>query len=85
MRRNNLAASRFNPMVEVFKTDVKDPEQAKKILKQIHGNFAGYKANFDLDDCDRILRVRFAEVSMETSSMVRFLKKLGVYAEILAD
>src|SRR6185436_12317587 len=43
--------------VEVFKTNVADPERAKWLVDQIERNFTNCKVNFDLDDCDRILRV----------------------------
>src|SRR6478609_6922826 len=45
--------------VEVFKTNVADPERAKWLVDQIERNFTNCKVNFDLDDCDRILRVVF--------------------------
>jgi hypothetical protein len=47
--------------VEVFKTNVADPNQAKWLVDQIERNFTGCKVNFDLDDCDRILRIVFEE------------------------
>ena len=45
-------------MVEVFKTNVKDQGVADKLIDQIHRIFIGYMANFDLEDCDNILRVK---------------------------
>ena len=44
-------------MVEVFKTNVHDVDQVNLLLNQIHNTFKGYKANFDLEDCDKILRI----------------------------
>jgi len=44
-------------MIEVFKTNVKHADHAKILVDQIHTTFADYTANFDLEDCDRILRV----------------------------
>ncbi len=35
-------------MVEVFKTNVADKDQANILVDQIHKNFTDYKANFDL-------------------------------------
>ena len=43
--------------VEVFKTNVSDARQARVLLLHLHQTFPTYKATFDLDDCDRILRV----------------------------
>lgn len=72
-------------MVEVFKTNVKDGRQALLLLERIHAAFAGYKANFDLDDCDRILRVRSISGSVEIYHLIALLKELGCHAEVLPD
>ena len=42
---------------EVFKTNVNTSRYANKLVNQIHKTFKQYNANFDLDDCDKILRV----------------------------
>lgn len=44
-------------MVEVFKTNVEESDQAKKIIDLLLAHFPGNKINFDLQDCDKILRV----------------------------
>ncbi|PSL44763.1 hypothetical protein CLV51_105135 [Chitinophaga niastensis] len=44
-------------MIEVFKTDVQRVAQAKKLVTLLLQNFPKSKINFDLDDCDRVLRV----------------------------
>ncbi len=48
-------------MVEVFKTNVTQKKVAQKILVQLHREFAHYRANFDLGDVDRILRIVYGE------------------------
>jgi hypothetical protein len=45
-------------IVEVFKTNVKTGAQAERLITLIRENFPEYTVNFDLDDCDRILRVK---------------------------
>ncbi|WP_129714025.1 hypothetical protein [Pedobacter sp. SYP-B3415] len=45
-------------MVEVFKTNVKKKKQARLIVLLLERQFPGLRANFDLEDCDRILRVQ---------------------------
>lgn len=72
-------------MIEVFKTNINCPEKAKQLLEQIHKAFHGYKANFDLDDCDRILRVASSKDSIESVHLINWLKALGCDAEILPD
>jgi len=44
-------------MVEVFKTNVKYQDHAKMLIDQIQKIFIDYKVNFDLEDCDKILRI----------------------------
>ena len=72
-------------MVEVFITDVKDPGEAQLRVERIHAAFTGYKANFDLEDCDRILRVLSATGLVETYRIIGLLKELGCHAEVLPD
>src|SRR5436190_5027279 len=49
-------------MIEVFKTDVRCPALAVRVLDRIHRQFDQCQANFDLDDCDRVLRIRMPGV-----------------------
>lgn len=44
-------------MVEIFKTDVQKQKNAKEIVAALAGIFPLYEINFDLKDCDKILRV----------------------------
>ena len=57
-------------MVEVFKTNVKDQAVADKLIEQIHKTFIHYKANFDLQDCDNILRVKSMTGSIESNFLI---------------
>lgn len=71
--------------VEVFKTDVQDREHAKRLIDQIHKTFRSYRANFDLDDCDRILRVKSESGTVQASRLIDLLKDSGFHAEVLTD
>lgn len=44
-------------MIKVFKTDVKDQKKALEIKNSIYHNFGIRQVTFDLEDCDRVLRV----------------------------
>ena len=44
-------------MIFVFKTSVKTKTQAKKLKPHINKLISNAKWNFDLDDCDKILRI----------------------------
>lgn len=70
-------------MVEVFKTDVMNPVQAELLIEEIHHTFHNYKANFDLDDCDNILRIKSLTGLVQPSVLIDFLLLFGVKAEIL--
>jgi hypothetical protein len=71
--------------VEVFKTNVNRRKYAKLLLTEIHKSFAGYRANFDLDDCDNILRVQCNHGTICAHTMILFLQRLGYRAEVLTD
>jgi hypothetical protein len=71
-------------MVEVFKTNVTDRNHAKHLVEVIRYHFTDYKVNFDLEDCDRILRIE-STTEIEPDRVVELLKHLDVTAEILID
>jgi hypothetical protein len=71
-------------MIEVFKTDVTDKDQALPILNQITELFPNYRANFDLEDCDRILRIQSNE-KINGEAIIVWLKTMDVNAEVLND
>ena len=70
-------------MIEIFKTNINCSEQAKQLVDQIQRHFTGYKANFDLDDRDRILRI--VSSGAIAVHFIGWLKDCGCDAEILPD
>lgn len=44
-------------MVEIFKTNVQKKNQSKMLLSVLSETFPLFKINFDLSDCDKVLRV----------------------------
>lgn len=44
-------------MVEVFKTNIKKPGQSKVLVKKLLEHYPESDVNFDLEDCDAVLRV----------------------------
>lgn len=71
-------------MVEVLKTNITDPTHARLLVELIHQTFPAWRANFDLQDCDRILRIVSA-VPIDTPRLVAWLQTLGCQAEPLPD
>lgn len=47
----------FGRALEIFKTNVTTLSEADEVLKNLRMYFPSCRINFDLHDCDRILRV----------------------------
>jgi predicted RNA binding protein with dsRBD fold (UPF0201 family) len=75
--------NRHSHIVEVFKTNVLCTEDADKILAELLNNFPRYKINFDLDDCDKILRVQGDNIS--SAEIEARLTDLGYLCEVLSE
>ena len=72
-------------MVEVFKTNVADGFAADLLIEEIQLTFETYQANFDLDDCDLILRVKSASKDVDATAIILLLNKSGFEASVLPD
>jgi hypothetical protein len=71
-------------MIEVFKTNVNSTTQANRLIERIHRTFRNYRANFDLDDCDRVLRISSPGYVQE-ALIIALLRDSGFHAEVLPD
>jgi hypothetical protein len=60
---------------EVFKTNVCDPSDAKRMVELLREQFPHTRINFDLHDCDKILRMQGPGFTIEKVMM--FVKKHG--------
>jgi hypothetical protein len=72
-------------MVEVFKTNITDGDHANMLISRIQTTFFDFKANFDLDDCDKILRVTCETGAIHAVLVIEFLKSFNCFAEVLPD
>jgi hypothetical protein len=72
-------------MVEVFKTDVHDPGYALLIQQLLQTVFVGFEVSFDLEDCDKILRVKSDHQLIKALDLIDFLEQMGVRAEVLSE
>jgi hypothetical protein len=70
-------------MVDVFKTNVQHAEQANRLVLILNEYFPNSKINFDLEDCDKILRVQHQGISTPEISIV--LRDLGYDCVPLQD
>lgn len=69
-------------MIEVFKTDVQQPGTANLLIAKLILLFPGSRVNFDLEDCDRVLRVEGENICRE--KIAQLLKSCGYFCQILA-
>ncbi|KAA0993023.1 hypothetical protein [Dyadobacter aurulentus] len=72
-------------MVEVFKTNVSKRQQADLLVALIARTFPHYHASFDLEDCDKILRISSVGGDICAAGVARFMQDFGYEAEILKD
>ena len=68
-------------MVEVFKTNVMESGRAKELIKNLIDQFPSLKINFDLDDCDKILRVEGENIQPEP--VIRIVNARGYECSVL--
>lgn len=68
-------------MVEIFKTNVDNKSQAEQIISLLKLHFPSYSINFDLQDCDKILRVK--GFSIPITEIERFVIMIGFQCSVL--
>ena len=68
-------------MVEVFKTNVQKKAQSKMLLSVLSEAFPSFKINFDLSDCDKVLRVEGD--NLEALRVMILVKEYGFKCEII--
>jgi hypothetical protein len=68
-------------MVEVFKTNVQKSKQAKELIGLLRQYFPGSKINFDLKDCDKILRVEGN--NLMPRQVISIIRQYGFLCKIL--
>jgi hypothetical protein len=71
-------------IVEVFRTNVMMQMQAVHVINTIVESIPLCKVNFDLDDCDRVMRVVSAG-PIDSDLIIRLVHGCGFDAEILPD
>ena len=68
-------------MVEVFKTNIECECVAQKVEKIVIENFQNIQINFDLEDCDKILRIEGEEIPI--AEIIKTIQNVDVFCEIL--
>ncbi len=68
-------------MVEVFKTNVHKISHANKLINLLLQQFPGNKINFDMHDCDKILRIEGQ--NFVTGKIIMIVKENGFACAVL--
>jgi hypothetical protein len=68
-------------MVEIFKTNVHDILQAERIIALLNTHFPAFMINFDLHDCDKILRVKGESIPID--EIVSLVSANGFHCSLL--
>lgn len=63
--------------VLVYKTDITQISDAKKIAAEIRQNFSGCNVSFDLEDRDNVLRVESFNGEIESGKIKQIVKDYG--------
>ena len=62
-------------VVEIFKTNVQKESDRDYIMMVMQKQFPDYKINFDLEDCDKILRIE--GVDLQCDNVMNHVSGLG--------
>ncbi len=79
IKKENLS----QPRVEVFRTNVSDYHFANSIIRKLENLIPSAEINFDLEDCDNILRIKSKTGDIDIPTIVHQAKCLGFEIEIL--
>ena len=72
-------------MVEVFKTSVQSVEEETLLLDKLQKEFSYCKMNFDLEDCDNILRIESIGNIIDLNPIIKLVRYYGFDIEVLED
>lgn len=72
-------------VIEVFKTNVTDGTGACMLVTELEKQFPGYSVNFDLDDCDRVMRVVSEKGNVDATAVIDVVRASGYQAEVMSD
>lgn len=70
-------------IVEVFKTNIKSLDTSQFIIEKLKDLLPDAKINFDLEDCDCILRVETVCSEIDVNEIMHFIRELNFEIEVL--
>ena len=72
--------------VEIFKTNITLPKDAKRIVKALAKAGQGNKVNLDLEDCDKVLRIQNSKgEDINIQQVVNIVKQADFKIEIMEE
>ena len=72
--------------LEIFRTSLNCPDVAAALRRQLAAQLPpGTRISFDLDDCDRVLRVQTPGPPLDVARVVATLRESGYLCEPLPD
>lgn len=69
--------------IKVYKTDVDNRSAAESILDDIRRLLHNYDVSFDLEDCDKVLRIENLNGRVNESKIINILHNYGYQIERL--
>lgn len=69
-------------LIEVYSTNIYCTRQAEQLEASIISEFPHVKVSYDLQDCDKILKV---SGDFDPSAIVEIAKHAGLFAQLLED
>lgn len=72
-------------MVEVFRTNIQSKKEANFILGKLQTTFPLHEINFDLEDCDNILRMETKDHHIDVDPVITLITGHGYNIEVLPD
>ena len=69
--------------VGVFKTGIEDSCTARTMEQKLLKYFPDYRIDFDLQDCDNVLRIEAPEGTIDSDRVIELVSGAGYNIEIL--
>lgn len=69
-------------LIKIFKTNIEDERIAKKIIENLASILPYCSINFDLNDCDNVLRI-VAKDPHDIELMINYVKNEGFLISLL--
>ena len=70
-------------VAEIFKTNIDNSDTAELIIKQLKEILPRAKINFDLHDCDKILRIEATPCEIDIQAIINCVHKWNILIEVL--